>query len=196
MRRLIVSEFVTVDGVMQAPGGVDEDTEGGFQHGGWQMAYFDDMFGRHVMGGFAETDALLLGRTTYDIFAAYWPHQPEDDPVAPTMNGLKKYVVSDTLEAAEWANSTVIRGDVPGRIRRLKAEEGKDIRVIGSGTLVQTLANEDLVDQYDLMIHPIILGRGKHLFKEGVRTMELRLVDSQVTSTGVLLLTYVPANRA
>ena len=124
MRRLIVGEFVTVDGIMQAPGAVDEDTEGGFQHGGWQMAYFDEMFGQHVMGGFEATDALLLGRTTYDIFAAYWPHQPDDDPIASIMNRLKKYVVSNSLDEAEWVNSTVLRGPVADEVAMTRISTG------------------------------------------------------------------------
>lgn len=196
MRRLIVGEFLTLDGVMQAPGGADEDTEGGFDHGGWQMAYFDEIFGQTVMEGLAAADALLLGRKTYEIFAAFWPNQPEGDPIAPTMNAFDKFVVSSTLESAEWVNSTVIRNDVVGEIKKLKERPGKDIRVIGSGELTQTLIEQDLVDEYSLMIHPIVLGKGKRFFREGTPPTRLKLVDSTTTSAGVLILTYVPAERS
>ena len=192
MRKLILGEFLTLDGVMQAPGQSDEDTEGDFTHGGWQMSYFDEIFGQTIMEAFAATDALLLGRKTYEIFAAHWPNQPEDDPIAPTMNAFDKYVVSNTLEQATWVNSTIIRGDVPGEIERLKEQQGKNIQVIGSGELAQTLIEHDLIDEYSLMIHPLILGTGKRLFREGTPSRRLRLVDSKPTSTGVLILTYVP----
>lgn len=163
MWQLIVSEFMTVDGVMQAPGGTDEDSEGGFEHGGWQMAYFDEIFSRAVMDGFAETDALLLGGRRSTSLPPSGRINPMTILIAPTMNALDKYVVSTTLEKAEWVKSTVIKADVAGEIQRLKQGPGKDIRVIGSGGLTQTLIDEDLVDRYDLMIHPITLGRGKRL---------------------------------
>ena len=192
MRKIIVSEFLTLDGVMQAPGLPDEDTEGGFTHGGWQRDYFDDVFADAVMGGFSTTDALLLGRRTYDIFASYWPHQPEGDPVAPTMNGFDKYVVSRTLDKAEWVNSTVVKGDVVAELTKIKEGPGKDIRVIGSGELTQTLIASDLVDQYDVMIHPLFLGTGKRLFREGLPATRLKLTDSNESSKGVVILSYAP----
>jgi dihydrofolate reductase len=192
MRKLVVSTFLTLDGVMQAPGGSDEDTEGGFEHGGWQLVYFDEIFGKTIMDGFAATDALLLGRKTYDIFAAFWPNQPDDDPIAPTMNAFDKYVVTRTLDEAEWVNSKVIKGDVVAEIKKLKEQAGKDIRVIGSGDLAQTLMANDLVDEYQLVIHPLVFGTGKRLFRDGTKPTKLRLVDRTTTTKGVAILTYVP----
>jgi dihydrofolate reductase len=193
MPRIVVSEFVTLDGVMQAPGDPNEDRSGGFEHGGWQLAYFDDIFGKALMEAFAATGGLLLGRTTYEIFAAHWPKQPADDPFAGTMNGLRKYVVSTTLtEPLAWENSTLIKGDVPGEIAKLKEESGKEIQVIGSGELVQTLIQHDLVDSYRLMVHPLVLGTGKRLFRDGTPLSRFRLVDSKPTTTGVLILSYEP----
>jgi dihydrofolate reductase len=193
MRKIVVSEFLTLDGVMQAPGDPDEDRSGGFDKGGWQLAYFDDVFGATMMEAFAATGGMLLGRLTYENFAAHWPNQPADDPIAPTMNGLEKYVVSTTLsEPLSWQNSTLIKDDVRGAIGRLKQGSGKEIQVIGSGELVQTLIEHDLVDSYRLMIHPLVLGKGKRLFRDGTALSRFRLVDSKPTTTGVLLLTYEP----
>jgi dihydrofolate reductase len=192
VRKLIISMFVTLDGVIQAPGQRDEDTDAGFEHGGWMTAYFDEIFGESLMEGFASTDALLLGRRTYEIFAAHWPHQPNDDPMAPTMNAFDKYVVSRTLQSADWVNSRVLTGDVPEEVRKIKQQPGKDIRVIGSGRLVPTLIRDDLVDRYDLMIHPLVLGTGKRLFGEGTPATRLTLVDYKASSTGVLILRYEP----
>jgi dihydrofolate reductase len=193
MRRIVVSEFLTLDGVMQAPGDPNEDRTGGFEHGGWQLAYFDDIFGSTMMEAFAATGGLLLGRRTYETFAAHWPRQPADDPLAGTMNGLDKYVVSTTLtEPLAWQNSTLIKSNVVREVARLKHGSGKEIQVIGSGELVQTLMRDDLVDAYRLMIHPLVLGTGKRLFRDGVSMTRLRLVDSKPTTTGVLILTYEP----
>jgi dihydrofolate reductase len=169
MRKLTVSEFVSLDGVMQAPGGADEDTEGGFRHGGWQMGYFDDVAGERIGASMAQTGAFLLGRRTYEIFASYWPTQSDDDPFAKILNGLPKYVASTTLgEPLAWQNSTLLQGG-----------------------LVQTLYENDLVDEYALMIHPIVLGSGKKLFRD-VPRKPLKLADSVTTSTGVVMATYVP----
>jgi dihydrofolate reductase len=193
MRRIVVSEFLTLDGVMQAPGDPNEDTSGGFDQGGWQLAYFDDVFGNTMMEAIAATGGMLLGRRTYDNFAAFWPKQPTDDPLASTMNGLEKFVVSTTLsEPLAWQNSTLIGTDVANEVRRLKDGSGKEIQVIGSGELVQTLIREDLVDGYRLMIHPLVLGTGKRLFRDGTPLTRFRLVDSKPTTTGVLILTYEP----
>jgi dihydrofolate reductase len=193
MRRIVVSEFLTLDGVMQAPGDPNEDRSDGFEHGGWQLAYFDDIFATTMMDAFAATGGLLLGRTTYEIFAAHWPRQPADDPLAGTMNALQKYVVSSTLsEPLAWQNSTLIKTDVAGEVLKLKDGSGKEIQVIGSGELVQTLIQHDLVDAYRLMVHPLVLGTGKRLFREGTTLTRLRLVDTKPTSTGVLILTYEP----
>lgn len=193
MRKLIVSEFLTLDGVMQAPGDPNEDRSGGFDQGGWQLPFFDDVFGRTVMETFAAADALLLGRRTYEIFAAHWPNQPAEDPLAGTMNSFKKHVVSTTLrEPLAWQKSTRIDGDVAGEIARVKDQPGKDILVIGSGELVKELNRHDLVDEYRLMIHPIVLGMGKRLFVEGGIPQRFRLTDSKPTTTGVLMLWYEP----
>jgi len=192
MRKLTVSEFVSLDGVMQAPGGADEDTEGGFRHGGWQMAYFDDVAGERIGASMAQTGAFLLGRRTYEIFASYWPTQSDDDPFAKILNGLPKYVASTTLgEPLAWQNSTLLQGDVAKAVAELKEGEGGNIVVLGSGGLVQTLYENDLVDEYSLMIHPIVLGSGKKLFRE-VPRKPLKLADSVTTSTGVVMATYVP----
>jgi dihydrofolate reductase len=194
MAKIVVSEFLTLDGVMQAPGDPNEDRSGGFDKGGWQLDYFDDAFGEFVMGGFATAGGMLLGRLTYDNFAAFWPNQPADDPVAPSMNDTPKYVVSTTLsEPLAWQNSTLIKGDVADGVRRLKEQPGGDIQVIGSGQLVQTLIEHDLVDEYRLMVHPLVVGKGKRLFRHESAQAKLRLIDSKATTKGVLLLTYVPA---
>jgi dihydrofolate reductase len=192
MRKLTVSEFVSLDGVMQAPGGADEDTEGGFRHGGWQMGYFDDVAGERIGASMAQTGAFLLGRRTYEIFASYWPTQSDDDPFAKILNGLPKYVASTTLgEPLAWQNSTLLQGDVAKAVAELKEGEGGNIVVLGSGGLVQTLYENDLVDEFALMIHPIVLGSGKKLFRE-VPRKPLKLADSLTTSTGVVMATYVP----
>jgi dihydrofolate reductase len=194
MPRLIVSEFLTLDGVMQAPGSPTEDRSDGFDQGGWQLDYFDDIFANAMMEGFAATGGFLLGRLTYENFAAHWPNQPADDPLAGTFNDLPKYVVSTSLtEPLAWQNSTLIQGDLPTRITALKQGTGKDIQVIGSGELVQTLIAHDLVDEYRLLIHPLLLGNGKRLFREGNEPVRLRLVDSKTSGKGVLILTYVPS---
>jgi dihydrofolate reductase len=194
MPKIVVSEFLTLDGVMQAPGDPNEDRSGGFDQGGWQLAYFDDIFGSTMMDAFAATGGMLLGRVTYENFAAFWPKQPADDPLAATMNGLQKYVVSTTLaEPLTWQNSTLIKADVPGAVAKLRAGSGKEIQVIGSGELVQTLIRHDLVDAYRLMVHPLVLGKGKRLFRDDTALTKLRLVDSKATTTGVLILTYEPA---
>lgn len=193
MRRIIVVEFLTLDGVMQAPGDPNEDPSGGFDKGGWQRDYFDDALGASIIGALAETGGFLLGRRTYEIFAAHWPKQPPEDPLASTFNDLPKWVVSSSLrEPLPWQNSTLIQGDIAAAIRELRAGPGKDIQVIGSGELVQTLIQHDLVDEYRLMIHPIVMGIGKRLFRAEGTIAKLRLVDSTPTSTGVLIARYAP----
>lgn len=192
MRKLTVSEFVSLDGVMQAPGGADEDTEGGFRQGGWQMAYFDDVAGERIGASMAQTGAFLFGRKTYEIFASYWPTQPDDNPFAKILNGLPKYVASTTLgEPLAWQNSTLLQGDVAKAVAELKEGDGGNIVVLGSGGLVQTLYENDLVDEYALMIHPIVLGSGKKLFRD-VPKKPLKFADSVTTSTGVVMATYLP----
>jgi dihydrofolate reductase len=196
MRKIVVVEFLTLDGVMQAPGDPNEDRSGGFDKGGWQRDYFDDILGASILGALAETGGFLLGRRTYEIFAAHWPKQPPEDPLAGTFNDLPKWVVSTSLrEPLPWRNSTLIRGDVADAVAKLRAGDGKDIQVIGSGELVQTLIRDDLVDEYRLMIHPIVMGSGKRLFRDEGTIAKLRLVDSTPTSTGVLIARYEP-NRS
>jgi dihydrofolate reductase len=193
MRKLIVNEFLSLDGVMQAPGAPDEDRSGGFEHGGWQMQYFDDDFAKVAFEGMKETDGYLFGRRTYQIMAAYWPNQSDDMPFAASLNGLPKYVASTSLsEPLEWQNSTLLQGDVAKAVAELKEQPGKNLVVLGSGELVQTLMENDLVDEYGLMINPIVLGSGKRLFREGSAKRPLRLVRSMTTSAGVLVATYEP----
>jgi dihydrofolate reductase len=193
MRKLIVIEFLSLDGVMQAPGAPEEDTEGGFRHGGWQRPYFDDVLGAAAAEGMAGTDAYLFGRKTYQIMAAFWPTAPDDDPYAGHLNSTPKYVASRTLQNVEWQNSTLIKGDVAEEVAKLKEQPGRDIAVLGSGNLVQALVDNDLVDEYSLTVSPIVLGSGKRLFREADDIRRLRLVDSKPTSTGSLVLTYQPA---
>ena len=195
MRKVIVNEFLTLDGVMQAPGGADEDRDGGFEHGGWQMQYLEDVAQESIVEGMADAGGFLLGRRTYEIFAGYWPTAPEEEAVvAGPLNSLPKYVASTTLtDPLEWQNSTVLEGDVAEAVTALKVEPGKDLHVIGSGELVQTLMHHDLVDEYRLMINPIVVGRGKHLFRDDGDYKQLRLVDSTISSMGVVIATYAPA---
>jgi dihydrofolate reductase len=192
MRKLVVIEFLSLDGVMQAPGDPDEDTEGGFRHGGWQRPYFDDVLGAAAAEGMSGTDAYLFGRKTYQIMAAFWPTAPSDDPYAGHLNNTAKYVASTTLQDTGWQNSTLLKGDVPEEVSKLKEQPGNNIAVLGSGDLVQTLISNDLVDEYSLMVFPIVLGSGKRLFRDADQTRTLRLVDSMTTSTGGLMLTYHP----
>ena len=196
MRKLIVSEFLTLDGVMQGPGDSDEDRSGGFDEGGWQLSYFDDIFAKVVTEGIAGAGGFVLGRKTWEIFAAYWPNAPEEERgVGDPLNKLPKFVASTTLEEPlSWENSHLIKGDVADELNRLKGQQGKDLMVIGSGNLVQTLIRQDLVDEYQLMFHPVILGSGTKLFQDGYEKRPLELVDSTVTTKGVVIATYRPAN--
>jgi dihydrofolate reductase len=195
MRKVIFSEFLTLDGVMQAPGMQDEDRSGGFQHGGWMVPYMDEERGKAISEGLAASGGLLLGRGTYEIFAAFWPTAPDDDPIRDTVNALPKYVASTTLsEPLEWQNSTLLKGDVAEEVAKLKEQPRGDLLVIGSGGLAQTLMEHGLVDEYQLMIHPLVLGSGKRLFRDGGMRHALRLVGVSTTGTGVLIATYEPAD--
>jgi len=197
MARVIVSEFLTLDGVMQSPGHPDEDRSGGFEQGGWQPVYFDDTFGRVMMESFGQAGGLLLGRRTYEIFAGFWPNQPAENPVAAALNAMRKYVVSTTLgEPLAWSNSTLISNDVPGAVSRIRERPDQDVLVLGSGELVQTLIRHELVDAYQLMIHPLIVGQGKRLFRDGTPPIKLRQTRSEVSSTGVLIVSYEPVESA
>lgn len=190
MRKLIVISFLTLDGVMQAPGGKDEDPEGGFQYGGWQVPFFGDD-DNTVPEEVGKAGALLLGRKTYDIFASYWPTTGQDiEWFGPFMNNIPKYVASKTLRKTEWQNSNLLEGDVMESVSRLKAEPGKDIYMFGSGNLCQTLMNHKLIDEYLLMIHPLTLGKGKRLFQSSGPRQEFELLKSKTTQSGILILTY------
>ncbi len=187
MRKLVVGTFVTLDGVMQAPGGPNEDREGGFPHGGWLVPYFDEQFGASMAEWTQRAGALLLGRKTYEIFAASWPNS--SDPAEP-LNLLPKFVASRTLAKVEWNNSTLIKGDVVTAVTELKAQDGGEIQVHGSGSLVQTLLRHDLVDTLRIWQFPVVLGTGKRLFGEGALPRGLRLVDTQWNTTGAVLHVY------
>jgi dihydrofolate reductase len=196
MKKLVVGTFLTLDGVMQAPGDSQEDVEGGFEYGGWQMPLFDDDAGKIISEQIAATDALLLGRLTYQIFAGYWPNAPADDPIAQKLNTMPKYVWSTTLARVGWNNSTLVKGDLVEEVTRLKRQPGPGIlSVIGSGKLAQSLMRHDLVDEYILWIHPLVLGSGKRLFEGGVGPLYLELVDTQTTGSGIVILTYQPAEK-
>jgi dihydrofolate reductase len=193
MRKLVDIEFMSLDGVVQAPGDPKEDTEGGFPHGGWQRPYFDEVFMQHAAGGMAETDAHLFGRKTYDAMAAFWPTVGDDDPFANHLNHVTKYVASRSMTGATWEGTTVLSGDVASQVREIKEQDGGTISVLGSADLAQTLMQNDLIDEYSLAIHPILLGTGKTLFRNAEHVRKLELVDSTPTTTGVLLTTYRPA---
>jgi dihydrofolate reductase len=188
MRKLTVNTFISLDGVMQAPGGPEEDPTGGFEHGGWSVSYWDDLMGE-VMDAAALPSELLLGRGTYEIFAAHWPHV-SGDPMADALNSARKHVASTTLDEVTWNNSTLIDGDVAEYVRKLKEEDGPEIQVHGSAGLLQTLLEHDLVDRFQLMIFPLVIGTGKPLFGDGAIPAGLKLVDSKVSTTGVLIATY------
>lgn len=195
MRKVIVDEWMALDGVVQAPGAPDEDTTGGFQHGGWHLRYFDDISRNWVLTYLNEAGGFLFGRRTYEGFAAHWPNASEEEQViARPLNTKPKYVASRTLtEPLMWQNSTLLRGDVVGAVGALKREAGADLHVMGSTQLVQTLIEHDLVDEFQLMIDPLVLGRGKRIFPNDGVLRALRLVESKVTTTGAILATYAPA---
>lgn len=193
MRMLRVIEFLTLDGVIQAPGAQEEDTENGFRHGGWQRPYVDEVLGATAAEGMAATDAYLLGRKTYEAMASYWPTVGDEDPYARHLNSAPKYVVSTTLRRTEWRNTRLIEGDVVDEVVKLKDQAGGNIAVLGSGELVRTLVVNDLVDEYFLVIFPILLGSGKRLFGNADEPRELSLVDSKPTRTGGIMLIYRPA---
>ena len=184
MRKVIASEFVSLDGVMESPEK-------------WHFPYFNDEMGEAIGAAMDQADAMLMGRVLYEEWAAYWPQQdPEENPVAARMSGIQKYVVSKTLEEPlEWNNSTLIKGNVAEEITELKQLPGKDISISGSGTLVRSLLEDDLLDELQLMVHPIIVGSGKRLYEEGSEQKALELLDSKTFSTGVLYLTYQPVQN-
>jgi dihydrofolate reductase len=187
MRKLIVLSFVTLDGVMQAPGGPEEDPSGGFKHGGWTAPYFDDLMGKVMTEQMSRSSDLLLGRKTFEIFASYWP-QHEDQ--WPNINKVTKYVASNTLSKHEWSNSVFLKGNVADEIKKLKQQDGPDLQVHGSSNLIQTLLKQDLVDEFWLKIFPVALGYGKRLFAEGTMPAAFKLVESQTSPSGVVIASY------
>jgi dihydrofolate reductase len=192
MRKIIVSEFITLDGVIQAPGGKDEDTEGGFLHGGWTRPYWHEDIGKLFFKAMSQADTLLLGRKTWQIHGGAFEPMPAGDPFGDVMKSMRKYVVSSTLKSADgWRNSTIIPSNVVKEVRKLKEQPGKDILIDGSSLLVHTLAENNLVDEYSLLVYPLSLGSGKRLFPAGKR-LNLKLIESQMLPTGVVLLVYQP----
>jgi dihydrofolate reductase len=192
MRKIITTTFVSLDGVMQAPGAPDEDRDGGFAHGGWSFGYWDDVMGG-IMDGFMKLPfELLLGRRTYDIFAAYWPTAENAPSISVPFNRTRKYVVSHEKKELSWHNSTLVSGDVVGEIRKLKQMDAPDLWVHGSGKLIQTLLANGLIDVMHLWIFPITLGPGKRLFAEGARPEGLKLIEAKIATSGVIIATYQP----
>jgi dihydrofolate reductase len=194
MRKLVVSTFLTLDGVMQAPGGPEEDDSGGFAFGGWSVNYWDEQMGQVMTEAMSVPFDLLLGRKTYDIFASYWPTAPEEAGAKP-LNDATKYVASRSHHSLEWGPSVLIEGDAAEGIAALKQEDGPELQVHGSANLIQTLMRAHLVDQYRLWVFPLVIGSGKRLFSDGTIPAGLKLVDNKVSTTGVVIGTYEPAGE-
>lgn len=195
MRKLVASAFVSLDGVMQAPGGPDEDPTGGFAFGGWMFHYQDDAADISASGFDGKGRDVVLGRRTYEIFEAYWPYQPADNPVAQTLDAAKKYVASRTLKTLRWKNSVLLGDDVVRAIAALKAQPGRDLQIIGSANLIQSLQAASLIDEYHVWTFPVVLGRGKRLFEATAKPGALRLVGTQASPAGVVMSTYLPAGE-
>jgi len=191
MRTGITAAFVSLDGVRQAPGGPEEDPTGGFAHGGWTFHYWDEMMGQAMGEILATPYDLLLGRKTYEIFAAHWPYM-KDDPIATQFNAVTKYVATSSTEPLTWTNSVALRGDVAAEVAKLKQQDGPALLLQGSSQLIQTLLAHGLIDRFNLLTFPLMLGRGKRLFGEGTIPAALKLVDSKASTTGVILSSYVP----
>ncbi len=194
MRKLIVNAFITLDGVMQAPGGPPEDTSGGFAFGGWSVNYWDDIMGQTMDEYMATPSELLLGRKTYEIFAAHWPYSKEE-PAASVLNSSKKYVASKTMITPEWNNTALLKGDIVQEIKKLKTQDGPELSVQGSSNFIQTLLENNLVDEFRIWTFPVIIGRGKRLFGHGTLPSNLKLIDCKTSSTGVILARYEPAGE-
>ncbi|MGH3006686.1 MAG: dihydrofolate reductase family protein [Gaiellaceae bacterium] len=191
--RIVVINHLTLDGVMQGPGRADEDTRDGFEHGGWSIENIDDVIGTALGERMAESSGLLFGRRTYEDLLAYWNTQ--ESPFKDALNMARKYVASRTLrEPLPWPNSSLLEGDVPNAVAGLKNEPGKELQIMGSGELIRSLMPRGLIDEYLLMIHPLVLGSGRRLFSDGIPTSPLHLVDAKPTTTGVLLATYQPGD--
>jgi dihydrofolate reductase len=195
LRKIVVLSFVTLDGVMQAPGGPEEDKAGSFKWGGWSVGYWDDFLGKIMGEQMGRPFDLLLGRKTYDIFAAYWPKMGNDNPAAVGLNKAKKFVVSTTLTEPEWANTAVLKNNVVSEVKKLKEQDGPEIQVHGSGNLIQTLLKHDLVDEFRLKIYPVTLGKGKRLFAEGTIPAGFQLVESNTSPKGVIVASYIRAGE-
>jgi dihydrofolate reductase len=195
MRKLVVTTFVTMDGVMQAPGGPGEDPSGGFSHEGWLVPHFDDAIGAQIDEWFSGAQDFLLGRTTYEIFYGSWPKMISDDQVSQKLNFNKKYVASRTLSDVEWETAELLQGDVGDAVRKLKAEDGGELQVHGSAGLIQTLLKEDLVDELRLVVFPVVLGSGKRLFGDGTVPRAWKLGTQKTSSTGALMLSYERAGE-
>jgi dihydrofolate reductase len=193
MRKLIASTFVSLDGIMQAPGGPEEDPTGGFTLGGWLFGCRDESLDISAAGFDGKDRELVLGRRTYQIFEAFWPYQAADHPIANTLNAAKKYVASRTLAMLHWNNSALLHGDVVSAIIALKAQAGPDLQMIGSSNLLQTLQAASVIDEYNVWTFPVVLGRGKRLFSDTAKPSALRLVRAQVSTAGVVMSTYVPS---
>jgi dihydrofolate reductase len=194
MRKLTMNTFTTLDGVMQAPGGPEEDPAGGFEHGGWSAGYWDDAMGEWMGEFMGKPFDLVLGRRTYEIFAAHWPHA-RDQPGAEQLNAATKYVASRTLGSVEWENSQLLEGEVADAIARLKEQDGPELQVHGSANLIQTLLRHNLIDEFRVWIFPVVLGSGKRLFGDGTVPAGLELADSKTSTSGVVFLTYTPAGE-
>ncbi len=194
MRKLVINTFVTLDGVMQAPGGPEEDPAGGFKSGGWSFHYWDDLMGQVMDESMSKPFDLLLGRKTYEIFAAHWPHV-KNDPAGDKLNASIKYVVSRTLKKAEWNNSFLIKNNIVKEIENLKEREGPEIQVHGSSNLIQTLIKENLIDEFRLWIFPVTVGKGKKLFGEGIIPSSFKLISTRISKTGVIISTYEPGGE-
>jgi dihydrofolate reductase len=195
MRKLVVTTFLTLDGVMQAPGGPDEDRDGGFELGGWSVGYWDEMMGRVAEEIHLEAGEVLFGRRSYELLAGYWPKVGDDDPMAAKLNAVRKHVASRSIEKLEWQNSTLLEGDVAQAVARLKSEDGGPLLVIGSSKLIQTLLRHDLVDTFKVWTFPVAVGEGKRLFGDGTIPAGLRLADIQTSTTGVTIATYERAGE-
>ena len=194
--RWTVTTFVSLDGVMQAPGGPEEDRSDGFEQGGWLVPYADDDMGRAMVGFFEDADAFLLGRRTYELFAGFWPKVTDsNDPIASKLNNLPKYGPTRTLNDASWSGTTLLKGDLAEEVARLKAQPGRELQVHGSGRLAQALMERGLVDEYRLLTYPVILGAGRRLFADGAKPTALRPVDHRTTSTGVSIDVYQPVGE-
>jgi dihydrofolate reductase len=195
MRKVVAGAFLSLDGIMQAPGGPEEDPTQGFGLGGWTVNYWDDAMGAFMAGTMSAAFDLLLGRKTYEIFAAHWPFAGEDDPIRQKFDAATKYVATSSAEPLTWVNSVALRGNVAIEVADLKRQDGPDLLLQGSSELIQALLARDLIDEFNLLVFPLLLGRGKRLFGRGARPAGLRLIDSRASSTGVVMSRYVRAGE-